>query len=101
MQQTAAPLHEGGFSSAVRPSRAENTPGFRQRSTPRRADLHNGDFLPLNQQGVSAMWLIREDPIVYSLTKPTFWRSVYSLGTHSTSPNNAAPKNEGYLLDGM
>lgn len=59
------------------------------------------------------MWSIREDfvavfvgqaPIVYSMTKPTFWRTLYSTGTHSSSgANNSGRKNknESYQMNGM
>lgn len=70
---------------------------------------NGADSYQLNQQGVSAMWSIREDfvavfvgqaPIVYSMTKPTFWKSVYGYGTHSSSPNDTGRKNESYHMKG-
>jgi hypothetical protein len=56
------------------------------------------------------MWSIREDfvavfvgqaPIVYTLTKPKFWKSIYGSATHASSVNNTGRKNDGYQMNGV
>jgi hypothetical protein len=69
---------------------------------PNRADFHK-----LNQQGAAAMWSIREDfvavfvgqaPIVYTITKPKFWKSIYSSGSGTTT---SAQRNDSHQVNGL
>ena len=54
------------------------------------------------------MWSIREDfvavfvgqaPIVYTITKPKFWKSVYGSGTDTA--NTTGQKDEGHQMNGL